>query len=98
MKALKKEERDFLVCSDCIYYKANEIFDNRYPDITRGICSLHDKIVDNRWETKCEDNTGKYSCKNCQYFEYDENNIAFCNYYDNDIDENDICEKFELEV
>ena len=38
---LDKEHRDFLVCSDCIYFEPDEIIDERYPEIKRGVCTLH---------------------------------------------------------
>ena len=44
MKVLSKSERDFLVCSDCIYFDFVELIDERYP-LKRGRCSLHNKIV-----------------------------------------------------
>ena len=68
MKVLSKSERDFLVCSDCIYFDFVELIDERYP-LKRGRCSLHNKIVDDRWETLCEDCTGKYQCTECCWCE-----------------------------
>lgn len=98
MKILSKNERDFLVCSDCIYYTKTEIFNEKYPEITRGICSLHEKVVDNRWESKCKDNTGNYVCKNCQFFDYDEHNRSICTYYEEYTeDSSDVCNEFDLE-
>ena len=49
MKILSKEERDFLICTDCSYFKFMEIIDENYPEIVRGRCTLYDKLVDNRW-------------------------------------------------
>jgi hypothetical protein len=71
-RILTKSERDFLVCSDCAHFNFTELIDVNYPQIRRGICSLHNKIVDNRWETLCEDNTGQFTCKDCIYCTEDE--------------------------
>ena len=65
---LEKYERDFLVCSDCAYFINEKIIDERYPKIVKGKCKLHNKIVDNRWETNCKDNTYYCQCNMCKYF------------------------------
>ena len=55
-------ERDFVVCSDCEYFKETELIDEKYPELKRGHCRWFDTNVDNRWEVKCEEfiskNTG----------------------------------------
>lgn len=66
---LTKDKRDFFVCSDCAYFNSTEIIDERYPEIKKGYCSCHNKTVDNRWETKCKDNTVYCCCDQCKYFE-----------------------------
>lgn len=67
-KFLKKFERNFLVCSDCAYFINEEIIDERYPEIVKGKCKLHNKTVDNKWETNCKDNTYYCCCDQCKYF------------------------------
>lgn len=68
LKFLTKKERDFLVCSDCAYFTNAEVINEKYPLLKRGRCSLYGKIVDNRWETKCEDNTYYCQCDMCEHF------------------------------
>ena len=108
MKCLSRNERDFLVCSECAHFIFKELIDERYPMIKRGICSKFEKLVDNRWEIKCEDNTANYTCKNCIHFAedeiIDEDDIGVefsyefnvCDITGNEIDLNDTaCERFE---
>jgi hypothetical protein len=79
MKFLSRNERDFLVCSDCAYYQFIEQIDPRYP-LTRGRCTLFDKIVDDRWETTCPECTGNNICYDCIFCEYDEDGDEFCSF------------------
>ena len=65
---LQKYERNFLVCGDCAFFNATEIIDERYPQIKKGKCIKHNKIVDNFKETECTDNTGNYKCNMCIHF------------------------------
>jgi hypothetical protein len=96
MKILKRSERDFLVCSDCIYFDFIELIDERYPTIKRGRCSLYNKIVDNRWETDCAENTGKPSCTNCRHCVTDDDFDECCAITGHYIyDEKEPCENFE---
>lgn len=105
IKFLSKMERNFLVCSDCAYFKETEIIDDRYPMIKKGKCVKHEKIVDNRWETKCEDNTYYCQCNMCNYFvdnsdsylaDDDWNSPFRCGFRYISINEEDrVCEFFE---
>lgn len=96
MKILKRNERDFLVCSDCDYFKAEQPFDVRYPDIKQGVCTYFNKIVDNRWETDCTKNTGKPSCTNCRHCITDDDLDECCAITGHYIyDEREPCENFE---
>lgn len=87
MKILKRNERDFTVCTDCSYFVFTELIDERYPDIKRGKCSLHHKIVDNRWADNCPDNNCDVNCYECEYlghdgdFECDEDGDEDCDEY-----------------
>ena len=69
IKILNVEERNFLVCSDCAFFQPTELIDERYPEIKRGNCLKYNKIVDNRCEVDCEDNTYDFCCDMCKYFE-----------------------------
>jgi hypothetical protein len=104
MKFLTRAERDFLVCSDCAHFVFKELIDDRYPMIKRGICTLHDKLVDNRWATDCEDNTANFTCKDCIHCTDNEEYVNdtdsyyydMCDITNEEIDLNDCaCERFE---
>lgn len=86
----------FLTCSDCKYFTFKELIDERYPEIKRGICTLNERIVDNRWETDCTKNTGKPSCTNCRHCITDDEFDEFCAITGHYIyDEREPCENFE---
>lgn len=101
---LDKEHRDFLVCSDCAYFEPNEIIDERFPEIKRGLCTLHNKIVDNRWGTDCDDNTYYCCCDQCWYItdnvnydpddEIDDEAPFTCPYKNNVYDTDKVCKNF----
>lgn len=96
MKILKRNERDFLVCSDCNYFISAQPIDDRYPDIKQGICTYFNKIVDNRWETDCTKNTMKLSCTNCRHLMIDDDDDEYCAITGHYLyDEKEPCENFE---
>ena len=109
IKFLEKSERNFLVCSDCAYFINEEVIDERYPKIVKGKCKLHNKIVDNRWETNCKNNTYYCQCDMCKYFsenpyfdqnediDFDLDNYPYeCSYKNIPIEEdNKVCENFK---
>ena len=94
MKILSKDERDFLICTDCSYFKFMEIIDENYPEIVRGRCTLYDKLVDNRWQSNCPSNDGEDTCYSCIHFWEDEDGDEFCSLNDYYIDCYEKCEKF----
>lgn len=99
-KFLASYERNFRVCSDCAYFTDEEVIDYRYPMIKKGRCKFHNKIVDNRWECNCKDNTYYCRCDMCEHFQ----NNPFYNPYE-EVGEDDfdyeppfICELKNIDV
>ena len=92
-------ERDFVVCSDCEYFKETELIDKRYPELKRGHCRWFDTNVDNRWEAKCEEFISKnnHICEQCSWFFEDEDMIYRCMYYDDEVEWfRPACKNFKL--
>lgn len=101
-KIQRKCERGFNICSDCAYFTNAEVIDEKYPELKRGWCSLHSKMVDNRWETDCKE-ICLLICEDCTYYKVfqsdylnDEYEKTICEYWDIDVyDCEYACEKFK---
>ena len=92
-------ERDFIVCSDCVYFEEKELIDERYPILKRGYCKYFNKEVDNRWEINCEefDDEDEQTCDKCRWFYEDEDMIYRCMYYDDEVEwYRPACKNFKL--
>jgi hypothetical protein len=101
-KILTRYKRKFLVCSDCVFFEPEGVFDERIPELKYGTCRLHDKSVDNRYETICVDNTAEKTCGDCSWYEcdfadseeYDAD--GYCTKTDMYVDEHDLpCQYFD---
>jgi hypothetical protein len=94
MKILKRNERDFLTCGDCIHFTFKELIDARFPEAKRGYCHCFDKIVDNHWEINCDEHSLTEICKNCTWLDDYEDICEFHGYVVEDVT-SDTCEFFK---
>lgn len=94
MKTLEKyQDRNFKICSDCIYFEQRDIIDERYPFIKEGFCAKYHKRVTNLNEVICQEFCLKFKCKHCVKFEYGED---ICTKFEEECDPDEaICENFE---